>query len=131
MNLTKLDRVFSLFIRLRDANNGYVSCISCGKIVDWKLSDCGHYVNRKHMALRFDEKNCNAQCRSCNRFDEGNSQGYRRGLIKKYGEKEVELLEIKKFNISKLSQFEVNILTKIYQKKIKELEPSAKLVIVR
>lgn len=119
---TKLDRIFSEYIRRRDADkNGNIICISCGKIIDWKQSDCGHYINRRHNALRYDEKNCNAQCRSCNRFDEGNIQGYRKGLIKKYGIKEVESLEIRKHNHCKLGEFEIKILTQEYKKKLKEI----------
>ena len=73
----KLDTVFSRFIRLRDARkDGTFQCISCGRILPLDQADCGHYINRQHMSTRFSEKNCNAQCRSCNRFDEGNMQGY-------------------------------------------------------
>jgi len=128
MNLNALDKAFSIFIRLRDSHDGIVCCISCGKLVHWKESDCGHYINRKHMATRFDEDNCNAQCRSCNRFDEGNIQGYRKGLIQKIGEKSVDMLEIKKFNICKISQVEVNWLTKYYKKKILEMKKLKYLV---
>lgn len=120
-NLTALDKTFSLFIRQRDANNGVIKCISCGKLVPWKESDCGHYINRKHMSTRYDEQNCNAQCRSCNRFDEGNMEGYRKGLIEKYGEGTPEKLYIKKFNACKMSQVEVNLMTKYYKAKIKAL----------
>jgi len=120
MNLTALDKVFSIFIRQRDAVNGVIKCISCGKLVPWKESDCGHYINRKHMATRYDEQNCNAQCRSCNRFDEGNMHGYANGLRKKYGEDVPEKLFIKHFNTCILSQVEVNILTKYYKRKVKE-----------
>lgn len=119
--IKKLDTIFSKFIRLRDCGKEFGRCISCGKIILFSTCDCGHYINRKHLSLRFDEKNCNAQCRSCNRFDEGNIQGYRNGLIEKYGEKEVELLEIKKHNISNLCSFEIEVLIKEYKKKIKEL----------
>ena len=53
----KLDRIFSEYIRLRDANpQGYTVCISCGKIVPWKESDCGHFINRSHMATRFKDR---------------------------------------------------------------------------
>ena len=84
--MVKLDIVFSKFIRVRDMRkDGTFICISCNRILPYEQADCGHYINRKHMATRFNEKNCNAQCRSCNRFDEGNLQGYRRGLISKYG----------------------------------------------
>ena len=62
----KLDKVFSLYIRLRDAMpSGYVRCISCGQIKPFADVDCGHFHSRTHMATRFDEENCNAECRYC------------------------------------------------------------------
>ncbi len=62
--ITKLDNVFSEFIRKRDCTP-YGRCISCGKVITYDTADCGHYINRKHMATRYDENNCNAQCRHC------------------------------------------------------------------
>ena len=60
----KLDKEFSLFIRLRDAMpNGYFRCISCGQIKPFGQADCGHYFSRTHLATRFDENNCHAECR--------------------------------------------------------------------
>jgi hypothetical protein len=121
--INKLDRVFSEFIRLRDASaNGYVRCISCGKIGHWKDVDCGHYVNRKHLSTRWHEKNCNAQCRACNRFDEGNMLGYTKGLVKKYGPSVLDELDMLKHQTSKLSDFEGKLLIKHYQDKLKELK---------
>lgn len=117
----KLDKVFSEYIRKRDTNNGVFRCISCGKLLPYEQADCGHYINRKHMATRFDEMNCNAQCRSCNRFDEGNMQGYRRGLVALYGEQQVTLLEAKKHNFRKYSDFEYDVLIKHYKEEIKKL----------
>lgn len=118
----KLDRIFSQYIRLRDADqNGYIRCISCGKIVLWKEADNGHFINRKHMSLRFSETNCNAQCRSCNRFDEGNMTGYNLGMIKKYGQQTVDLLIISKNKANKISNIEYKILIKHYQQEVKRL----------
>ena len=117
----KLDRVFSEFIRKRDSNNGYFKCISCGQIKPYNQADCGHYINRQHMSTRFHEMNCNAQCRSCNRFDEGNIQGYRKGLIAKYGERLVNILELKKHQSRSYSDFEYAALIKHYQSEIKKL----------
>lgn len=123
MTKDTLDRIFSEFIRIRDSDtNGIIRCISCGKIVAWKESDCGHYINRKHNSTRYDEKNCNAQCRSCNRFDEGNIQGYRKGLIAKYGEYAVKILEMKKYNTCKMGQLEINVLGDEYKLKLKALK---------
>ena len=119
----KLDEIFSKFIRLRDADkNGICRCICCGKRQYWKEVDCGHYVNRKHMSTRYNEKNCNAQCRSCNRFDEGNMIEYTRGIVKKYGESVLDELLVLKHQTSKFSVFEMEILIEEYKKKVKELE---------
>ena len=117
----KLDKVFSEYIRKRDTRNGVFRCISCGRVLPYEQADCGHYINRKHMATRFDEMNCNAQCISCNRFDEGNIQGYRRGLVALYGEQQVTLLEAKKHNFRKYSDFEYEVLIKHYKEEIKKL----------
>ena len=119
----KLDDVFSEFIRLRDSrDDGTFVCISCGRLLPYDQADCGHYINRKLMSTRFSEKNCNAQCRSCNRFDEGNIQGYRRGLIAKYGEPVVLMLEASKNQINKLSEFEYKAMIDHYRKEVKRLK---------
>ena len=118
----KLDRVFSQYIRIRDMMPGGVfRCISCGQIKPIEQADCGHYINRQHMATRFSEINCNAQCRSCNRFDEGNMQGYRRGLVQKYGEQRVMLLEAQKYETRKYTDFEYEALIKHYRAEIKKM----------
>lgn len=122
-NKEKLDQVFSQYIRMRDADNDRTFvCISCGKRLSLDQADCGHYVNRKHMSLRFSTKNCNAQCRSCNRFDEGNIQGYRRGLIEKYGERTVLLLESLKNQTNKITEFEYKEMIAFYKSEVKRLE---------
>lgn len=114
----KADREFSRYIRLRDMDkNGCFVCISCSKRLPITQADCGHYVNRQHMSLRYNEMNCNAQCRSCNRYDEGNQQGYRRGLVAKYGEDRVKMLEAAKYRTNRLSSVELEILANEYKKK--------------
>ena len=66
-NLTKkLDKVFSAYIRLRDAmQSGYFKCISCGQIKPFEQADCGHFFSRKNMSVRFDEDDCHAECKYC------------------------------------------------------------------
>jgi len=121
----KLDRIFSEFVRLRDSNSQYYgSCISCGKLVFWREADCGHFVNRQHMSLRFNERNCNLQCRSCNRFDEGNNIGYAKGLIHKYGKGVIDSLFVIKHQRSNIEDFEAKVLIEHYKQKIKELHES-------
>lgn len=123
--MDKADRAFSLFIRTRDSQEyeGKVfRCISCGRVLSIDQADCGHYVNRSHMSLRFSEINCHAQCRRCNRFMEGNIQDYRKGLIKKLGEAKVLLLEATKNVTNKISNFELELLAKHYKKEVKKFK---------
>lgn len=79
------------------------------------------------MSTRFDEKNCNAQCMKCNMFDEGNNIGYIKGLIRKYGIRVIEELELKKHSLCSLSTFEYEILIKHYSDEVKKLRAEKNL----
>ena len=66
--IKKLDKVLSQYIRLRDSKAfGFKAfiCISCGQVKPYEKADCGHYWSRKHMATRFSELNCHAECSHC------------------------------------------------------------------
>lgn len=117
-----LDSVFSEYIRRRDANvRGSIHCISCGAEIPWKEADCGHYVSRRHNSTRYCEKNCNAQCVACNRYSDGNIEGYKRGLVEKYGDGILAELEAKKHQAQKMGDYEVRQLLKEYRAKLKAL----------
>ncbi len=118
----KLDDIFSLFIRTRDCNNnGVGKCISCGTLIKITGCDNGHYIDRGNSLTRFDEVNCNAQCKRCNSYMEGNKIQYRKGLILKYGQKAVDELELKVNGFRKYEQFEYTALIEYYQNEIKKL----------
>lgn len=74
------------------------------------------------MSTRFNEDNCNAQCKSCNRFDEGNIYNYRMRLMSKIGENRVLLLEAQKNQIYKYSDFELIALIEHYKLEVKRLK---------
>lgn len=123
--MRKADDAFSLFIRTRDSQEyegRAFRCISCSRVLPIEQCDCGHYVNRSHMSLRFSESNCHGQCRHCNRFQEGNIQDYRKGLIKKIGEQKVILLEAQKNITNKISNFELELLAKHYKQETKKFK---------
>lgn len=123
MNLSKLDKVFSEFVRLKNADeNGICVCISCGKRLPWKEMDAGHFVNRKHLSLRWNEINVQPQCRACNRFDEGNIPAFGLGLQKKYGEQVIKNLLATKKNTMKYTQYEIDVIAKFYREEIKKLK---------
>lgn len=96
----KLDRVFSLYIRLRDSNsNGVVICPLCWKKMLRNSPSCQnmHFVKRDRMKYRYSERNCYAGCVGCNVYLNGNYPKYTLFMIKRYWlEKVEEMLNDKK-----------------------------------
>lgn len=85
--LTKaLDAVFSRYIRLLYSEDGYVSCVTCGKTDEIKNMQNGHYVSRRFYSTRWDIDNCRPQCYSCNIGLAGNYASYSLFMIKEYGQ---------------------------------------------
>ena len=113
--VAKLDRVFALYIRLRDAMpGGYFKCISCGQVKPFEQSDCGHFHSRRHMATRWDEQNCHSECKFCNRFSADHLIAYQANLIRKIGQGRFDLLQVKAKSTKKWSDFELKLMIKHY-----------------
>lgn len=90
--IEKLDKVFSLYVRLRDSRRygfRYFRCISCGEIKPFDQMDAGHYISRNCMALRYSPQNVWGECKACNRFCGDHLIGYRKNLIIRLGEEAV------------------------------------------
>ena len=104
----ELDKWFSLFIRLRSANEyGMVQCFTCGVVRGYKDGmQNGHFQSRKHMATRFHEDNCQVQCIKCNMFSQGEQYKFGLSLDSKYGEGTAEELEFLSRTIHKISRVE-------------------------
>ena len=112
----KAQKVFNAYIRKRDSEDGYFTCISCGQTKTTDLMDAGHYVPVKgSSALRFDEYNVNGECKSCNGFDQFHLIGYRRNLIDKVGERKVMELEYQHRLIKKWTRTELNEIIEKYK----------------
>ena len=113
----KAQKVFNAYIRQRDSEDGYFTCISCGQVKATESMDAGHYVPVKgSSALRFDEYNVNGECKSCNGFDQFHLIGYRRNLLDKVGERKVMELEQQHRLIKKWSRSELNEIIETYGK---------------
>lgn len=107
----KTQTVFNKWIRLRDINKG---CISCGS----EVTEAGHYLSAGHYsALRFNEMNTNGQCTRCNCFLSGNLIHYRQGLVKRYGEERVLMLEsaVAVRSVKKWSRYELEAIINAYK----------------
>ena len=120
---TLCDKVFSLFIRLRDSDDwtGVGQCITCNGFRHFKKADCGHFIKRQYLPTRYDEKNCNLQCKHCNAFEQGLNEVYEKRINEKHGAGTSDNLMIKKWNKSALYRFEYSLLIRHYQFKILEL----------
>lgn len=79
--ISDLDLVFSRYIRSKYANkDGLVQCFTCPSIEPINMIENGHYISRKHMYLRWDERNCRPQCNICNCMKHGNMAVYTKNL---------------------------------------------------
>lgn len=101
----ELDKVFSLYIRQLDANDeGYVSCITCKKVIHWQESDASHYISRQHLSTRWDEMNVWPCCRACNRFHGGQLDEFALFLTQQFGSDVLEQLNKKKHTPVKITK---------------------------
>ena len=118
----RLDRVFSLYIRLRDAmDGGRCVCISCGRQFPFEQMQCGHYIRRAVMATRFDPLNCWGQCPECNCHKAGNLTEYRRNLVQKIGAENFEELLALSRTTRKWGESELKDAIRFYTKEAKRL----------
>jgi len=112
----KAQTIFNRYIRNRDSQDGFFTCISCGQTKGHEVMDAGHYVPVKgSSALRFDEYNVNGECKSCNGFDQFHLIGYRRNLIDKIGLDMVEWLEANARTTKKWSRQELEEIIEKYK----------------
>lgn len=121
-SMTKADKYFSLYIRQKEAVNGYCRCITCGRLFPWNRIDCGHFMSRRYQATRYDEKNCAPQCAACNRFNQG--QQFKFGLMidLKHGEGTAESLLMKSKMTCKRDRFDYEAIAEMYKTKLHELD---------
>lgn len=122
--IDKVQKRVQLYARLRDCSgrSGGTNCISCGRWFNFSELDGGHFISKTSSAIRFDERNINAQCRQDNRFKHGDERNYYHGMVRKYGLEVTEELEELEHITKKWSEPELQELLNYYNEKIKELE---------
>lgn len=123
------DKRFNPFIRLRDSrkwDGQYFECISCHLTKHKSHLQAGHYYHYSVSgALTFDEVNVNGQCGSCNLnmgADPSIVEGYKKGLIKKYGPGVMNYLDSKKKNKVFFHQVGLHALDSLYESLIKQIK---------
>jgi hypothetical protein len=115
---------FNAYIRARDAGK---PCVCCGRYPQGSEAlrggqyDAGHYRSRgSSPELAFNERNCHAQLKSCNRYT-WDVAGYRAELIRRIGLQQVEELE-GSHPPKKYSREDLREIRETYKRKLKELQ---------
>lgn len=113
---------FSLYVRERDVRE-WGTCISCGKFITMDTCQAGHFMPARDCGrdLLFDERNVNAECSSCNAFDETHLLGYAENLDKRFGVGTAQALRDRRAAY-KTSEYPIRDWTRAeYDEKIKAL----------
>lgn len=117
-----LDSIVSKYVRIKESNQeGIVQCYTCFRSGEWKTFDCGHFIPRANMALRWDLRNLRPQCKKCNQYDYGNIEEFELALE---GEQPgiVKLLTEESRNPYKWSRDELKELLIDFRAKLKIVE---------
>lgn len=118
----QLDTICSKIVRLRDKH-----CVICGLPVQFNdkgepiTNDCGHFLSRKVDAVRYDFRNMNCQCRSCNWNHTGNSIPYHNYMIEKYGQNVMDELHRLYFEHRKITVPELREMLREFKEIYKEM----------
>lgn len=119
----KADKYFSLLIRLEAANqNGYCKCVSCGKLLPIKEIQAGHYHTRNNHLTRWDKRNVNPQCCTCNYREEGSKYGYSKYMFEHYTVEELEELNRLAHTSVKFSIDALDAMSQQFLDEIRQLE---------
>ena len=118
----KLDKIFSLYVRLKNADNsGNVECFTCGITKHYKKIQAGHFQSRRYMNTRWSEVNVQPQCVKCNMFNQGEQFKFAQRLDMEYGEFTAETLEQKARKNSTLKRLDIEYLLEFYTNKLKDI----------
>lgn len=118
-----LDKVFSLFIRMRASDeNGYATCFTCGQVKKWKEGDAGHFISRGAYSTRWNETNVQFQDKKCNIFQSGQQYLFSVALNRLHGEGTADALYVMSRQTRKYGVGEIKAMIEIYKDKVERLK---------
>ena len=119
----ELDRLFSLYIRLRNATpQGMTNCFTCGSQKHYKKMHAGHFMSRKHLSTRWHEDNVQVQCPKCNLFGQGEQYTFGKLLDVRINEGTADKLEQLARSTTKIMRHEYEEMIQEYKNKLKDVE---------
>lgn len=116
-----LDYCFQRIVKITaaDIETGFVTCYTCSNTFHWSMPaiQCGHFISRKVMLLRWDFRNARVQCKTCNEILSGNMDVYTERLETEYKGLPDQLREMSsephKYGISDLKQLLTDLRAKL------------------
>jgi hypothetical protein len=119
----ELDKWFSLYIRLRDADeNGIVICFTSGRAYHYKRMHAGHFMSRINLSTRWCELNVQPQSPADNIFGQGEQYRFGLYLDGKYGEGTAEELRMKSLRTLKMSRADYEEKISYYKSCVEKLK---------
>lgn len=116
------DAAFSKYIRKSgEDDNGVIRCFTCGKEMDFHEAQCGHFISRSCLYLRWDTRNAKNQCNTCNCYKGGNIAEYRQRLNSLHPGLP-DILEEERYIIYRPTQHEIKALILNFEQKLKSLK---------
>jgi hypothetical protein len=112
--IKELDVLFSQFVRLSNSIDGFCSCVTCGRVYEWKKIQAGHFISRQHYSVRWDERNVKPQCYGCNVMQQGRQYEFSKYL----GQELSEELYLLSKQTRKFSEIELEEMIEHYKNKI-------------
>ena len=97
--IAELDKYTSLIVRRRDRR-----CVTCGSR---QALQCSHFYSRHYLTIRFDLRNCNGMCSTCNRRHNSDATAYQRFMNERYGPAVVAELDGMRISMRKVSDEEL------------------------
>jgi len=124
--IVDLDRIVSKYVRLAEAGKDLkCECFTCGSRKSWTALQCGHYMSRSNLSLRWELQNLRPQCIYCNCTLHGNLDEFKERLESERPGITDWLYEQSK-QVSKPSRDELKQLLFHFQQKLKNVETKLK-----
>ncbi len=119
----KLDRVFSEWIRRKDADaGGTVKCVTCPRLLFWREAHAGHFIKRQHRSVRWDERNVAPQCPADNVYKGGCQDEFAAHIIREHGHAVFDELMARKHEVKKYTRADLEELILEYKEKLGALD---------
>jgi hypothetical protein len=116
--MKKAIAIHSLYIRERD---GY-QCFVCGTVGTRSTIDNGHLISRRKKAVLFDDLNCHAQCKGCNKLHNYEPHHYTVKWIAEYGPLLYRDIVERSLPLKQWKSHELQELIDTYTRKLAELK---------